>query len=89
MIPVPADREFTVNYSLNGYVPQVVPVRPRSGPDATVDVAGGGGSDTYGAQPELAPNPVYAQLQPAAPPAPTRKGRSKPRGPKQPPQLQQ
>jgi hypothetical protein len=89
MIPVPADREFTVNYSLNGYVPQVVPVRPRSGPDATLDVAGGVGSDSYGVQPELAPNPVYAQLQPAAPPAPTRKGRGKPRAPKQPPPLRQ
>ncbi len=29
MIPVPADREFTVNYSLNGYLPQIVPVSPR------------------------------------------------------------
>jgi len=30
MIPVPADREFTVNYSLSGFLPQVVPVRPRA-----------------------------------------------------------
>ena len=31
MIPVPADRSFTVSYSLNGYVPQEIPVGPRSG----------------------------------------------------------
>src|SRR3954468_23483703 len=31
MIPVPGDREFTVNYSLPGYLPQVVPVRPGGG----------------------------------------------------------
>ena len=30
MIPVPADRAFTVNYSLNGYLPQVIQVGPRS-----------------------------------------------------------
>lgn len=86
MIPVPADRAFTVNYSLPGYLPQVVQVAPRGGADVALDVAGGAGaSETYGAQPELAPNPVYAQLQPAPPPAPTRKGRGKQRAPKQPP----
>jgi hypothetical protein len=81
MIPVPADRPFTVNYSLNGYLPQVVQVGPRGGPDAgTIDVAGGG-SETYGGpgQVELAPNPVYAQLQLAPPPAPTRKRGGRPR----------
>ena len=29
MIPVAADREFTVSYALNGYLPQVVTVTPR------------------------------------------------------------
>lgn len=87
MIPVPADRPFTVNYSLNGYLPQVVQVGPRAGADVTaVDVAGGV-AETYGApaSPEVVPNPVYAQLQPAPPPAPSRKGRGKPRAPKPPP----
>jgi hypothetical protein len=90
MIPVPADRPFTVNYSLNGYQPQVVQVAPRGGAaEGPVDVAGGV-SDTYGApaQPEVAPNPVYAQLQPAAPPAPVRKRGGKPRA-KQPPKQPQ
>lgn len=83
MIPVPADRSFTVNYSLNGYLPQVVQVGPRGSADAAVDVAGGAGSsDSYGAMPELAPNPVYAQLQPAPPPTPPgRKGRPRPKQP--------
>ena len=73
MIPVPADREFTVNYSLNGYIPQVVPVRPR---DMEVYRPEPGMSAPY---PELAPNPVYAQLDPAPPPAPTRKRGARPR----------
>jgi len=31
MIPVPADREFSVSYTLNGYLPQTVAVtRARS-----------------------------------------------------------
>ena len=84
MIPVPADRSFTVSYSLNGYLPQAIQVGPRTGADAVLDVAGGS-SESYGtAQPELAPNPVYAQLQPAPPPAPSKKGRG--RAPKKPAQ---
>jgi hypothetical protein len=82
MIPVPADRAFTVNYSLNGYLPQVIQVGPRSGAETSVDVAGG--TENYGApsMPEVAPNPVYAQLQPAPPPAPVRKkGKARPRQP--------
>jgi len=77
MIPVPADKNFTVNYSLSGYLPQVVPVGPRA-------------SDTFRpgegeyVQAELTPNPVYAQLQPAPPPAPPGRKGSRPR-PKQPP----
>src|SRR5256714_14700465 len=71
MIPVPADREFTVNYSLNGYLPQVVPVRPRGGGDPATDAAAGPpGGVGYAAPAELAPNPGFAQLQPAPPPAP-------------------
>ena len=78
MIPVPADRAFTVSYSLNGYLPQAIQVGPRSGADAVVDVAGGT-TENYGSQqqPEVTPNPVYAQLQPAPPPGPTRKGKAR------------
>jgi hypothetical protein len=72
MIPVAADREFTVTYSLNGYMPQVVTVAPRAPAMMTPDP----GSPPP--LPDLAPNPVYAQLQPAPPPPPvTRKGRGR------------
>jgi len=85
MIPVPGDRELTVSYSLNGYQPQTIPVRPRGGSDNFVpDVASGTTLQAQAA--ELAPNPVYAQLEPAAPPAPGRKRapRTKPKpAPKQ------
>ena len=85
MIPVPADRSFTVNYSLNGYLPQAIEVGPRGGADVVVDVAGRN-TEEFGstALPELTPNPVYAQLQPAPPPGPSRKGKG--RAPKKPPQ---
>src|SRR5215510_7213960 len=33
IIPVAADREFTVSYALNGYLPQVIAVTPRQ-PDS-------------------------------------------------------
>ena len=77
MIPVPADREFTVNYSLNGYIPQAVPVRPRFVESFRSD------GDVGGAPlPEVAPNPVYAQLEPAPPAAPTRRrGGARPKQP--------
>jgi hypothetical protein len=75
MIPVPADREFSVSYSLNGYLPQTVAVMPRAD-GAALDVASG---NTAAATIEVTPNPVYAQLQPAPPSAPNRK---RPRAPK-------
>jgi len=72
MIPVAADREFTVTYVLNGYMPQAVTVVPRAPDMTTPDI---------GAPPpaaELSPNPVYVQLQPAAAPPPvSRKGRGR------------
>jgi hypothetical protein len=84
MIPVPADRSFTVSYTLNGYLPQAIQVTPRTVTDNVVDMAGGS-ADTFGTtmQVEVTPNPVYAQLQPAPPPAATRKGkgRAKPKPP--------
>ena len=83
MIPVPADREFTVNYSLNGYIPQVVPVRPRAVENFRSEGEVGGAPLA-----EVSPNPVYAQLEPAPPPAPVRKKGGRPRA-KQPPPLRQ
>lgn len=82
-VPVPADREFTVNYSLNGYLPQTIAVAPRGiAPDnARPDVESAGAVGSL----EVTPNPVYAQLQPAPPPTPTKKGRGRPAKPKAPP----
>jgi hypothetical protein len=74
MIPVAADREFTVSYALNGYLPQVVTVVPRQPDLGTPDIGSGAPPPTA----ELSPNPVYAQLQPAPPPPPTKKGRGRP-----------
>lgn len=92
MIPVPADREFSVSYSLNGYLPQTIPVRPRGSGNFGPDVAGesidfGTRSGAYTPS-ELAPNPVYAQLEPAPPPAPARKRAGRPKQPKQQPKQQ-
>src|ERR1044071_338744 len=65
MIPVPADRSFTVNYSLNGYLPQAIGAGPRGAQGGGFDVAGAPSEMYASATAELAPNPVYAQLQPA------------------------
>jgi hypothetical protein len=85
MIPVPTDRAFPVSYSLNGYLPQSIPVGPRTGGEVAYDVAGAP-SEMYATQTaELTPNPVYAQLQPAPPPAPSRKGKARAKQPTKPP----
>jgi hypothetical protein len=69
MIPVPADREFTVTYTLNGYLPRTVPVVPRQPDPTRMEVEAGGAAPAA----DLAPNPVYAQLDPAPPPAPVKR----------------
>jgi hypothetical protein len=54
--------EFTVTFALPGYQPQTVPVRvvaPAEARGQTYDEPGG---------PRLVPNPVFVELQPAAPP---------------------
>ncbi len=65
---VAATNEFTVSYSLNGYAPQTISVRPAS--------------DTASGAAPFDPNPVFAQLQPVAPPpkAPPKK-KKRPRPP--------
>jgi hypothetical protein len=68
--------EFTVNFSLPGYQPQTVPVRVVASTE-TVDADAG---QTGG--PRLVPNPVFVELQPAAPP-PTA-ARRRPAAPSQP-----
>ena len=75
MMPIAADREFTVSYALNGYLPQVVTVTPRMPERTRLEPEVGGGA----ALPDLSPNPVFAQLEPAPPPAPPRKSQGRPK----------
>jgi len=60
-LPVPLNDGFTVTYTLDGYLPQTVPVRsipPQK--SALIDMTPA----------RLEPNPVMAQLEPAPPPPP-------------------
>src|SRR5258708_3460758 len=64
-LTVPTDGELAVTVQMTGYQPQTLPVRPQ-----------GSGTDS-----RLQPNPVYVELQPAAPikpvkPAPPPKKRT-------------
>lgn len=54
--------EFTVTFMLAGYQPQTVPVRVVAPSDSTRD------PNSEPDAPRLVPNPVFVQLQPAAPP---------------------
>jgi hypothetical protein len=56
--------EFTVSFTLQGYQPQTVPVRVVGAADNTRDP----GSEGESTPPRLVPNPVFVELQPAAPP---------------------
>ncbi len=67
---VPVANEFTVSYSLNGYTPQSVSVKPTS-----ASPEGGSGTAL------LDPNPVFAQLQAVSPPKPPPKKKKRPRQP--------
>jgi len=64
-MPVPASSNFTVTFTLPGFVPQSVPVQvrmptdPRMDPNATASV-------------QLIPNPVEVALEPAPAPKPVR-----------------
>jgi hypothetical protein len=60
-LSTPVTDAFTVTYTLDGYLPQTVSVRPiPAEKSALIDAT----------PPTLAPNPVMAQLQPAPPPPP-------------------
>lgn len=62
-----ASSDFTVSFALPGYQPQTVPVKitqVNEPPDPNT-------GETPAAR--LAPNPVYVELQPAAPPATARR----------------
>ncbi len=59
-VTVATNTEFSITYSLNGYLPQTVPVRPVL-PEQPVDLGLGP------KQIQFAPNPVFAQLEPMPP----------------------
>ncbi len=52
---------MAVTVAMNGFQPQTVPVRSQGGSDG----------------PRLQPNPVYVELEPAAPPRPAKKAPAK------------
>jgi hypothetical protein len=76
-VAVPADREFTVSLTLNGYLPQTVPVRPRVPDNVRPEPEG-----SVIATADLVPNPILVQMDPAPPPAPPPKKRRAPRSAK-------
>jgi hypothetical protein len=60
-LPVPVTDQFTVTYTLDGYLPQTLAVRAiPAEKTALIDTT----------PPRLAPNPVLAELQPEPPPEP-------------------
>ena len=75
ILPVPAEREFTVSYALEGYAPQIVTVTPHLPERTRLEPEMGGAA----ALPELSPNPVFVQLDPAPPPPVSKKGKGRPK----------
>jgi len=86
VVPVSASQPFTVSYVMNGYLPQTIEVIPRTPEPTRFDPESG--SSVSG--PDLSPNPVFAQLQPAPPPPPvSKKGRGRPKQIAKQPQVRQ
>ncbi len=71
---VPVNGPFNVNVALNGYAPQSVPIRVVQPDDPRL-----GSDDTSSGGPRLDPNPVYVELERAAPPPPPPPKKRKPR----------
>jgi PEGA domain len=66
LLSVSAANEFTLDVSLNGYVPQVVTGRVVPGEDARGDSEFG----ALGGGPRVVPNPIFVVLEPSPPPEP-------------------
>jgi hypothetical protein len=75
-VSVPARDEMTVTFNLAGYLPQTIPVRLQGGSPGT--------DSAFASVAELAPNPVFAQLEPVPPPVAKKKAKPKPRTAKAP-----
>jgi hypothetical protein len=67
-LPAPLDGELTVAFSLPGYQPQTVPVRPMRS-----EAISGGERELTTTVVQLEPNPVYVELQPVPPPSQKRR----------------
>lgn len=78
-----ASNEFTVTFSLNGYQTQTVPVRIAAANEPIDPNTGSAPA------PRLVPNPVFVELQAAAPAAPPPRRRTAPPKPRQQPVAQQ
>ena len=65
-----ASNEFTVTFTLAGHQPQTVPVRISASTEPIDPNTG------VAPSPRLVPNPVYVELQPAAPPPPAARKRA-------------
>jgi hypothetical protein len=66
-LTVPSAGELSITFALNGYQQMTVPVRLQTPAPGVTGEPGGPA--------RLQPNPVYAELQPIAPPRPAKKKR--------------
>jgi hypothetical protein len=73
---VAANGPFNVTVGLNGYVPQSIPVRVMQPDDPRL-----GSEESGGGAVRLDPNPVYVELERAAPPPPAPAAKKKPKRP--------
>jgi hypothetical protein len=74
---VTARGDITVNFTLNGYLPQAVTAQVVA-PD---DIRGDGELAPSSIEPRIVPNPIFAALDPAPPPPPPQRRKPPPRKP--------
>jgi len=72
-VSIPATGNFTVNFTLNGYLPQAVSARVVAPTDMRIDAE----VSTQPVEPLVVPNPIFAVLDPAPPPPPPRSSRQR------------
>lgn len=72
-VNIPTSGNFTVNFTLNGYLPQSVSAQVVAPTDSRIDAE----VTTQGAEPVVVPNPIFAVLDPAPPPPPPRSSRQR------------
>jgi hypothetical protein len=80
-LTVTAQGNFTVNFTLNGYLPQSVTAQVVAPDDIRSDEFGGSSTEV-----RIAPNPIFAALDLAPPPPPAQRRKPPPRKPRPPAQ---